>query len=79
MRNPSDLVWVDVFEHMFWMTYETYGVRFGESNNDAFNFDLKKGGFLTIFDSGTSTVYVPYSLWKDFIGAFKKFTGVKFS
>ena len=41
MRDPSDLVWIDVFDHMFWMSYETYGVRFGESKEDAYNFDLK--------------------------------------
>ena len=41
MRDPSDLVWIDVFDHMFWMSYETYGVRFGENKEDAYNFDLK--------------------------------------
>ena len=59
MRDPRDLVWLDVYDHMFWMTYESYGVRFGEDKEDAYNFDIKLGGFLTIFDSGTSTVYVP--------------------
>ena len=38
MRDPSELVWVGLYDHMFWMTYETYGVRFDENDEDAYNF-----------------------------------------
>lgn len=78
MRDPSELVWLKIYDHMFWMSYETYGVRFGESDENSYNFDLKLGGFLTIFDSGTSTVYVPSSLWKGFINTMKEYANVKF-
>ena len=66
MKIPTDMTWIDVYDHMFWMTYQTYGIRFGESDEDAFTFDPKQN-FLTVFDSGTSTVYVPFSLWSNFI------------
>ena len=78
MRDARELVWLDVYDHMFWMSYETYGIRFGENAEDSYNFDLKIGGFLTIFDSGTSTVYVPMSLWKTFISTLKKYAHIKF-
>ena len=77
MKNPSDLIWLDVYDHMFWMTYETYGVRFGEEEEDAYNFGIGNA-FLTIFDSGTSTIYVPFSLWKSFISRIKSYAGIKF-
>ena len=72
------MTWIDVYDHMFWMTYQTYGIRFGESDEDAYTFDPKQN-FLTVFDSGTSTVYVPFSLWTNFITQFRRFVGIKFS
>ena len=78
MKTPTDMTWIDVYDHMFWMTYQTYGIRFGESDDDAYTFDPKQN-FLTVFDSGTSTVYVPFSLWSNFIAQFKSFVGIKFS
>ena len=77
MRAGSEMAWIGVYDHMFWMTYETHGIRFGEDDADAYTFDPKRS-YLTIFDSGTSTVYVPFSLWSDFIARFKSYAGIHF-
>ena len=77
IRDPNEMIWIDVYDHMFWMNYETYGIRFGDDNDNAYTFDPKRN-FLTVFDSGTSTIYVPFSLWSNFINQFKSYSGIRF-
>jgi hypothetical protein len=85
MRDPEELVWLPLEDHMFWLNHGATGVRFGEqvstagsdeadSGFNAFNFD---SNFQIIFDTGTSLIYMPKSLFSDFIERFLSITKVK--
>jgi hypothetical protein len=76
MRNPSDLVYIPLVDHMYWMNYGATGVRIGEQitnvspndPDDGFNaFNFGEQGYQIIFDTGTSLVYFPHYLFADFI------------
>jgi hypothetical protein len=80
MRDPRELVYLPLVDHMFWMNYEATGVRFGETVSsagpdqadngyNAFNFG-KNASMQSIFDTGTSLTFVPHSLWDDFLTHF---------
>lgn len=71
MRDPEELVWLPLEDHMFWMSHGATGIRFGEqvttvgsdeadSGFNAFSFD---GNLSIIFDTGTSLIYMPKSLF----------------
>jgi len=66
LKKPNSLIWFDVREHMFWMNDHTTAIRFGDDDRDAYHFTTMDQSMVSIFDSGTSMVFVPKSLWSLF-------------
>lgn len=66
MRDPSELVWLDVIDDDFWWTNLITGVKFetadGKSETE---YSVEMGYALT--DTGTSCVYVPEKYFPAFI------------
>ena len=75
LRDPSELIWLDIKKHMFWMNGMTTAVRFGEDDSDAYLFTSRNQNMVSIIDSGTSMVFVPNSLWAYFFEKFKALVG----
>ena len=67
MRNPDDLIWLDLQDHMFWMINSTSAVRYGDDEDNAYQFPTLHSRLVSVIDSGTSMVFVPNSLWAYFL------------
>lgn len=75
MKQPKDLVWLPLEDHMYWMNHQAQAVRIGEQvsdrtrdePDDGFNAFSLDEPYQVIFDTGTSLVYIPATLYSDFI------------
>ena len=72
MKRPSDLIWLTLKDHMFWMVDTTTAIRFGEDINQAYLFPNVQNKMISVIDSGTSMVFVPHSLWSVFFDKLRK-------
>lgn len=68
MRDPSELVWLDVLNNDFWWTNAIYGVTF--ELNSVFK-EMKFRQTPAMTDSGTSCIYAPSFVWTEFIANLK--------
>ena len=79
MKPGEPIVWFDMEPHLYWMVKNVSGVRFGDSNDDAYTWadspsdpsdtseDAIHASYPAIFDSGTSMIMLPRSIYTNFI------------
>jgi hypothetical protein len=61
MRNPEELVWINLPLNFYWTSYVS-GFMVGENGYvKAFETSYKTATYPAIFDSGTSLIYIPNS------------------
>lgn len=60
IKFGSQLKWIKLVPHLYWMSEQAYGIRF---NEQAFNFGKNNKSYSAIFDTGTSLTLVPSLLF----------------
>lgn len=62
MRDPNELVWMDVVDNNFWWAADIAAFRLDENDELAFSAD----GYYAMTDTGTSCTYVPDAIFINF-------------
>jgi hypothetical protein len=68
MRDPSELVWMDVIDGNFWWTSYLTGVMFVKPDGSELPLSFSIDNELAMTDTGTSCTYFPSKHYNDIIG-----------